>query len=76
MQICLLVLIFVVKCPNNILYFSHCETSRRSVDSSSVNTEVWQDRISRIVFPSTFVLLNITYWLAFSDIFMSIRSSA
>ena len=54
----------------------HCETSRRSVNSSSVNIEVWQDRISRIVFPSTFVLLNITYWLAFSDIFMSIRSSA
>ena len=50
----------------------HCVTSRRSVDSSTV---VCQDRISRIVFPSTFVLLNITYWLAFSDIFMSIRSS-
>ena len=31
------------------------------------------DRISRIVFPSTFVLLNIMYWLAFSDIFISIR---
>ena len=32
----------------------------------------FQDRVSRIVFPSTFVLLNITYWLAFSDIFISI----
>jgi hypothetical protein len=27
-----------------------------------------QDRVSRIVFPCTFILLNITYWLAFSDI--------
>jgi len=33
------------------------------------------DRVSRIVFPCTFVLLNIMYWLAFSDILISITES-
>lgn len=33
------------------------------------------DRVSRILFPCTFVLLNIMYWLAFSDILESINES-
>jgi len=30
------------------------------------------DRVSRVLFPSTFVLLNIIYWLVFSDILASV----
>jgi len=31
------------------------------------------DRVSRVLFPSTFVLLNIIYWLVFSDILSSLN---
>jgi len=30
------------------------------------------DRVSRVLFPSTFILLNIIYWLVFSDIWESV----
>ena len=31
------------------------------------------DRVSRVIFPSTFILLNIIYWLVFSEILDAIR---
>jgi hypothetical protein len=34
------------------------------------------DRVSRVIFPSTFILLNIIYWLVFSEIMAAIKSSA
>jgi len=34
------------------------------------------DRVSRVLFPSTFVLLNIIYWLVFSDIIASLSQSS
>lgn len=34
------------------------------------------DRVSRVLFPSTFVLLNIIYWLVFSDIIVSIDTNS
>lgn len=34
------------------------------------------DRVSRVLFPSTFVLLNIIYWLVFSDILESIHGDS
>ncbi len=33
------------------------------------------DRVSRVIFPSTFILLNIIYWLVFSEIMAAIKSS-
>lgn len=33
------------------------------------------DRVSRVIFPSTFILLNIIYWLVFSEILDAIRYS-
>lgn len=33
------------------------------------------DRVSRVIFPSTFILLNIIYWLVFSDIMAAINTS-
>ena len=33
------------------------------------------DRVSRVIFPSTFILLNIIYWLIFSEIMDAIRQS-
>lgn len=33
------------------------------------------DRVSRVIFPSTFILLNIIYWLVFSEILDAIRTS-
>ena len=53
-----------------------CVVSDENCFSNMFNMFYVQDRISRIVFPSTFVLLNIAYWLAFSDIFISIRNVA
>jgi hypothetical protein len=34
------------------------------------------DRVSRVIFPSTFILLNIVYWLVFSEILDAIRWTA
>ncbi len=34
------------------------------------------DRVSRVLFPSTFILLNIIYWLVFSEILEAIKTSA
>jgi len=34
------------------------------------------DRVSRVIFPSTFILLNIIYWLVFSEILDAIKSTA
>lgn len=34
------------------------------------------DRVSRVLFPSTFVLLNIIYWLVFSDILESLHGDS
>ena len=34
------------------------------------------DRVSRVIFPSTFILLNIIYWLVFSEILKAIKSTA
>ena len=34
------------------------------------------DRVSRVIFPSTFILLNIIYWLVFSEFMAAIKSSA
>jgi len=34
------------------------------------------DRVSRVLFPSTFVLLNIIYWLVFSDIIASLSQGS
>ena len=31
------------------------------------------DRVSRVIFPSTFILLNIIYWLVFSEILDAIK---
>ena len=31
------------------------------------------DRVSRVIFPSTFILLNIIYWLVFSEILEAIQ---
>jgi hypothetical protein len=31
------------------------------------------DRVSRVIFPSTFILLNIVYWLVFSEILDAIK---
>ncbi|TRY70306.1 hypothetical protein TCAL_06643 [Tigriopus californicus] len=31
------------------------------------------DRVSRVIFPSTFILLNIIYWLVFSEILKAIK---
>ena len=39
-------------------------------------TWYFQDRVSRVLFPSTFILLNIIYWLVFSDILDSLHSSS
>jgi hypothetical protein len=33
------------------------------------------DRVSRVIFPSTFILLNIIYWLVFSEILSAIKFS-
>ena len=33
------------------------------------------DRVSRVIFPSTFILLNIIYWLVFSEILETIQST-
>lgn len=33
------------------------------------------DRVSRVIFPSTFILLNIIYWLVFSEFMAAIKSS-
>ena len=33
------------------------------------------DRVSRVIFPSTFILLNIIYWLVFSEILDAIKQS-
>ena len=33
------------------------------------------DRVSRVIFPSTFILLNIIYWLVFSEILDAIKYS-
>ena len=33
------------------------------------------DRVSRVIFPSTFILLNIIYWLIFSEILNAIKYS-
>ena len=35
-----------------------------------------QDRVSRVLFPSTFILLNIIYWLVFSDILDSLHPNS
>ena len=37
---------------------------------------MFQDRVSRVLFPSTFVLLNIIYWLVFSDILESLHGDS
>jgi len=34
------------------------------------------DRVSRVIFPSTFILLNIIYWLVFSEILDTIKFTA
>ena len=34
------------------------------------------DRVSRVIFPSTFILLNIIYWIMFSEILSAIQSSS
>jgi len=34
------------------------------------------DRVSRVLFPSTFILLNIIYWLVFSDILDSLHPNS
>ena len=50
------------------------------VSSFFILHKVWtwyfQDRVSRVLFPSTFILLNIIYWLVFSDILDSLHSSS
>ena len=33
------------------------------------------DRVSRVIFPSTFILLNIIYWLVFSEILEAIQTT-
>ena len=33
------------------------------------------DQVSRVIFPSTFIILNIIYWLVFSEFMAAIKSS-
>ena len=42
----------------------------------SIKQFYFQDRVSRVLFPSTFILLNIIYWLVFSDILDSLHSQS